>query len=89
LNIYEAVTLAKGGNLVPDWVTINPMGGMVNPGESTAIDLTFTSPQETGTYTATLMLVGDDPYNPDVRIPLTMDVSVPPIMQTFIPILRK
>lgn len=89
LDIFAAVTMAKEGNLVPDFVTVDPMYGTVNPGESTTLDLTFTSPEATGTYTATLMLVGDDPYNPDVRIPLTMNVEVPSALQVFIPILRK
>ncbi len=74
LDILAAVNLAMNEKLTPDWVSVTPLYGMINPGESATISVTFTSPATAGTYTATLMLVGDDPYNPDVRIPLTMNV---------------
>jgi subtilisin family serine protease len=86
IDIYAAVTLAKAGNLTPDWLSVDPQYGMVNPGETVIVDLNFNAPVETGTYTATLMLVGDDPNNSDVRIPITMNVGLEKI---FIPIIRK
>jgi subtilisin family serine protease len=86
LDIHAAVTLALGGNLTPDWISVDPLFGTINPGESAAINLTFNAPVETGTFTATLMVVGDDPYNSDVRIPITMNVGTLKIM---LPLIRR
>jgi subtilisin family serine protease len=84
LNVLGAVNLAKNEQLTPNWVSVDPQGGVINPGESTTINLTFTG-QAPGVYNATLWLVGDDPYNNDVRIPLTMNVWNP----FFLPLIHK
>jgi hypothetical protein len=55
------------------------------PGASIDVTLTFASSQA-GTFNATLMLVGDDPYNADIRIPLTLSVAQ---RQLFMPIVRR
>jgi subtilisin family serine protease len=86
LDVHAAVALAKAGNLIPSWVTLDQYSGLINGGGHTHITLTFTAPVEQGTVTATLMLIGDDPYNPDVRIPLTMKVAEAKI---FMPIIRR
>jgi subtilisin family serine protease len=86
LDVHAAVALAKAGNLIPSWVTLDQYSGVIDGGGHTHITLTFTAPAEQGTLTATLMLIGDDPYNPDVRIPLTMKVAEAKI---FMPIIRR
>ena len=86
LNIHAAVTLAMNEQLTPSWVSVDPQGGVINAGESATINLTFTSDLP-GSFTATLWLVGDDPYNPDVRIPLTMNVI--PVKLFFLPLINR
>jgi subtilisin family serine protease len=82
LDIYAAVTMALGGGLTPDWVSVSPQSGMIDPMSSADITITFTAGADRETKTATLWLVGDDPYNWDVRIPLTMNVG---FMQKYLP----
>ncbi len=86
LDILAAVNLATSENLIPGWVTLDQQSGVINGGDSLTINLDFTAPEETGTLTATLRLVGDDPYNPDVRIPLTMNVAE---VKIFMPLIRR
>jgi hypothetical protein len=87
LNILDAVTLAKS-NLTLGWFTVDPMYGTVNAGDSADLNLAFTAPEDPGVYTATLMVVGDDPYNPDIRIPLSMTVEQTEFM-ILLPLLGK
>jgi subtilisin family serine protease len=84
LNVLGAVNLAMNEQLTPEWVSVDPQGGVINPGESATINLAFEG-QEPGTFNATLWLVGDDPYNPDVRLPLTMNVWKP----FFLPLISR
>ncbi len=86
LNVFDAVTMAKAGNLSPNWVTLDQYSGVINGGGHTDIKLFFTAPGEEITLNSTLMLVGDDPYHPDVRIPLTMKVAE---INIFMPIIRR
>jgi hypothetical protein len=57
---------------------------MIDPGESATINLEFIA-HGPESLNATLWLVGDDPYNPDVRIPVTMNVLNP----FFLPIIQR
>jgi len=59
------------------------MGGVVLPGASTSIDVGLYAPVVSGTYTATLWLVADDPYNNDVRLPITLRATPPPPQAGF------
>ncbi len=86
LNIFDAVTKAKNEPVTPSWVTVDPQGVTLQPGANTTVTLTFTAPTQPGTLTATLILVGDDPYNADIRIPLTLNVFGG---KFFLPIARR
>jgi subtilisin family serine protease len=85
LNILGAVDLAVNTSLTPNWVSVTPQGGVINPGEVGTIDLLFTAPDYLDTLTATLWLVGDDPTNPEIRIPITMNV----LNGFFLPVIHK
>ncbi len=84
LDVYNAVSMTQAGWITPPWLVADTTGGMIQPGGSTTINLTFEA-HEPGSVSATLWLVGDDPYNPDVRIPVTMNVMNP----FFLPIIRR
>jgi len=79
------VDLAVNTPLTPNWVTATPQGGVIDPGEAGTIDLLFSAPDNPGTLTATLWLVGDDPTNPDLRIPITLNV----LNGLFLPVIGK
>ncbi len=85
LDILGAVDLAVNTPLTPSWVSATPQGGVVNWGEPVTIDLLFTAPDALGTLTANLWLVGDDPTNPEVIIPLTLNV----VNGLFLPVIGK
>ena len=79
LDAFAAVSLAQGGGLTPDWLSVEPLAGEVAPGESQVVTLSFSTDGMTGdVFTATLWLVADDPYQSDVRIPVTMHVTNAP-----------
>jgi subtilisin family serine protease len=83
LDVYKAVTTARAGGVTSDWVKLSSMGGVVLPGASTSIDVGLYAPVVSGTYTATLWLVADDPYNNDVRLPITLKATPPPPQAGF------
>ena len=86
LDIYAAVTIARTGNVTPDWLSVSPMSGEVMPGETRRIVLDFhPSLDMLGDYSATLWLVADDPYNSDVRIPVNLTVGEVPQLYTYFP----
>jgi subtilisin family serine protease len=78
LNIKAAVDLAKQDPApTPGWVGVWPTaGGTVLAGSSVELQVTFAPPAGTtlGLHTYTLWLVSDDPYHPDVRLPIEVTV---------------
>ncbi|MEW5987396.1 MAG: S8 family serine peptidase, partial [Chloroflexota bacterium] len=64
-----AIGLAESTEVVVPWLEIIPSGGTLAPGESMEVQLVFTAPDDLGTYTGTLQLTANEPYNPDVRLP--------------------
>jgi len=75
LDVYAAVTLANTG-VTPEWLEIGQLSGMGEPGDLLDIPFTFlTEWDNIGVFTATLWLTADDPYNPDVRLPITLTVE--------------
>jgi PKD repeat protein len=79
LDIKAAVDLAQAGGLTPDWLTVDPLGGVVNPGETAVVTLTMDVPVTPGTYNAGLWMVVDEPYNPETLLPVVLIAEgVPP-----------
>ena len=89
LNIFAAVTKAMNEEIVPDWVTVDNPGVMIDGVSYTTRHLTFTAPLDLGTYDATLIMVGDDPYNPDIRIPITLNVVTDITTRFYLPFTAK
>ncbi|MCA9992314.1 MAG: S8 family serine peptidase [Ardenticatenaceae bacterium] len=73
VNADAAVANAAG--IVISWLDVNPAGAIIPAGQSAEITLLFTAPTEAGTYMGTLLLNADEPYNPEVTIPLTLNVE--------------
>ncbi len=62
--------------LPSQWVTAQPFGGSIPPGESQGMTVTFNAANLlSGEYTATLCLTSNDPVNPMVTVPLTLTVT--------------
>ncbi len=78
VDAYEAFTDTT--EIVIPWVEMVPAGGTVPPGSSMTVQLIFTAPAQPGVYTGTLQLTADEPYNPEVAIPLSL--TVPPVAPT-------
>jgi subtilisin family serine protease len=87
LDVYAAVNLAKSEDFTPSWVFAYPYGGVIEPGLTETIDVSFYGVNESGTLTGTLWLVGDDPNHPDVRIPLTMNILG--LDKFYLPIIKR
>lgn len=75
LNILAAVNAALSGDDTLPWLVVDPSGGAIGPGSVAPVNVTFHAPGTSGTYTGTLWLVADDPYNHDVRLPVTLVVK--------------
>jgi hypothetical protein len=57
------------------WLSQNPTGGTVNPGESVDVQIIANSTGLTpGTYTANVLIMSDDPMHPDTSMPVTLNV---------------
>ncbi len=82
LDAEAAVNAALSGVDTLPWLTVQA-NGSISPGGDEAVGVTFDAPQNVGTYTGTLWLVADDPYNHDVRIPVTLTVLPTPPTASF------
>ena len=64
---------------IPPWVATTPVTGTVPGRSSLQATIVFTAPEEVhDTYTATLRVSSNDPLAPEVDLPLTMTVVLPP-----------
>jgi subtilisin family serine protease len=77
VDAFAAVTEALAGNQTVPWLELFPAGGVIPPGSSMEVKVVFQAPDVTGTYTGTLHLTANEPYNPDVQMPLSMTVEIP------------
>jgi hypothetical protein len=60
------------------WLTVSPTNGSTAPGGSTNVTLTFNSTSlSQGTYTGTLCIESNDPDEPVVEVPVTLNVGLP------------
>jgi hypothetical protein len=65
-------------NITDGWLSLNQTEGIIQPGQSTTIEVTFlTENVNTGDYTAQIRLNNSDPYNASVEIPISMTVTGP------------
>jgi hypothetical protein len=73
------------GNLVDvPWLSASPVAGTIAPAGSQPVTVTFDSTGiALGTYQATICLFSNDPDEPVVPVPVTMDVVIPVELQSF------
>lgn len=81
-----AVSVTLSGDLTPSWATMDPAGGVVAPGETITVEITFNAPDTLGVYTGTLRLTADEPYNSQIDMPLQLNVMSYSI---YLPILMR
>ncbi|MFA0964444.1 choice-of-anchor D domain-containing protein [Roseivirga sp. BDSF3-8] len=62
------------------FVSVNTMGGTVQPGETDVVDVLFDARlvDSTGVYTADLVISSNDSDEPEIRVPATLNVVAPP-----------
>jgi hypothetical protein len=69
------------GQVAPDalsWLTEDPLGGRVPPGECSDVTVTFDTARLTaGTYSGSLLVASDDPDTPQVTVPVELTVLDP------------
>lgn len=64
------------GDPIPLWLTLDPMMGSVEPGNTEDVTVTFDATGvDPGTYTATIRMLSNDPENSQVDIPVTFTVE--------------
>lgn len=87
MQAYGSFTLVNTGTAdlawslaeVPDapWLEENPVDGIIGPGDSTEVMLTYTAPMTTGVYTTNVRVSSNDPLHPEVDVMVEMGVAEP------------
>ncbi|MHC4125391.1 MAG: S8 family peptidase, partial [Planctomycetota bacterium] len=71
LNLYQAILETKA-----PWIEIDPETGIISPGGSNDIDVTFDATElAPGLYEVEIMIISNDSGSPEI-IPVTMTVSI-------------
>jgi hypothetical protein len=64
----------------PDWLGVNPISGRLYNGNSVDIELTFmTEDFSLGDYSMDLIVSSNDPLNPTITVPVTMEIVPIPV----------
>ena len=64
------------GYFIPDWVLLDTEMGTVDPGESQDISVTLDATELSGgDYQTNLKLFSNDPTNPELTVPVSLDVT--------------
>jgi hypothetical protein len=73
------------------WFSVDPAVGVTEGGMSSPVTVTFDSTGlADGTYTSTLCVANNDPTNPLVQVPLTLNVTAAPTLYpTLLPLMWK
>ncbi|MHC4573778.1 MAG: S8 family serine peptidase [Planctomycetota bacterium] len=72
LNVYNAILETKA-----PWIEIEPEEGTIGPGDYNEISVTFDAVWLTpGTYRAEIVIMSNDPLNPEKIVPVTMTVTM-------------
>lgn len=73
---YNMLDYALGSLVGPSFLTTNPMNGTLEPGSSLDVEVTFNAEGLPGDeYNAVIAVVSNDPINPVVEVPVTLDVT--------------
>ena len=80
LGEFEGATQTVAGCVPSDypWLSVNPTAGTTPAGGTSSVDVTFDSTGiAVGTYDALLCVLSNDPDEPIVPVPVTMEVVIP------------
>ncbi len=87
------IALPEVCDLVGDvpWLSTDPVSGITDAGESSLVSVEFDATgMDLGTYTATLCAASNDPVNPVVEIPVTLNViEGVPTLPMYLPLMFK
>ena len=82
LNVYAAadnlteLQLAADKGVGAFWLTFNPVNGVVPQGSNTSVDVKFNAKNlASGMYHANILIENNDPTNPLVAVPATLNVA--------------
>ncbi len=76
VNWNIAAYLVEGSGPIGEWLTATPLSGVVEGGASVTIDVNFDATGlSTGSYEGSLVFNSNDPSNPVVTVPVTLQVS--------------
>ncbi len=79
LNYNWNIRARLEGNAVPNWLSLTPVSGTLNPSANVNHTVTFDgSMLSQGTYTAVIKAVSNDINNPVVSVPVTVNVTGTP-----------
>ncbi|HSL18533.1 MAG TPA: hypothetical protein VLB51_11570 [Methylomirabilota bacterium] len=82
--IFEGQPAICGNLADVPWLSASPVAGTIAPAGSQTVNVTFDSTGiALGTYQATLCVFSNDPDEPVVPVPVTMDVVIPVELQSF------
>jgi len=74
-NCLDFTATISGGSTPTEWLSADITSGMIEPGGSQEITLTFDAEGlENGTYEKTISISSNDPENPTVEVPVTLNV---------------
>ena len=80
---YVANNLALEFAAEPDWLSNNINSGTLFNGNSVDVELTFRAEDyPAGNYSMDLNVASNDPVNPTVTVPVTMEISIIPVELT-------
>lgn len=80
---YVANNLALEFAAEPDWLSNNVNSGTLFNGNSVDVELTFRAEDyPAGNYSMDLNIASNDPVNPVVTVPVTMEISIIPVELT-------
>jgi hypothetical protein len=80
---YIANGLAVKIQAEPDWLAPNHLAGMLYNGNTALIELSFSDDDyPTGDYSMELIISSNDPVNPQITIPVTMEIAEIPVELT-------
>ena len=74
----------RTGRVTSDWVSVDPIHAEVQPGDVLTLTVALHAPTgSSGTHRAILWMVSDDPYRPELR--LSVEMNIPP--KVYLPLL--
>lgn len=77
LNYNWNIRATLTGDPIIQWLSVSPMSGTIAVGESEDITLDFDATNlEPNEYYAELVINNNDPENPQMKVPVTLDVTV-------------